>query len=96
MSPLGFKAKVGGLIYTWQRRMCYTFHEIGATPADLLAAELSIQHTCGALVGLKTRSYHAADVLPTALFRLGSFGTIEINFITKYVQKKCFDIFYVK
>ena len=36
----------------------------GATPADLLvasmAAEPSLPHTCEALVGLETGSYHAA------------------------------------
>ena len=28
MSPLGFKARVGSLICTWQRCICYTFPEI--------------------------------------------------------------------
>ena len=27
-SPLGFKARVGSLIHTWQRHMCYMFPEI--------------------------------------------------------------------
>ena len=27
-SPLGFKARVGSLIHTWWRHMCYTFLEI--------------------------------------------------------------------
>ena len=56
----------------------------GATPANLLvasmAAEPFLPHTCEALVGLKTESYHATahsvksgrtDVLPTKLSRLG-------------------------
>ena len=56
----------------------------GVTPANLLsasmAAEPSLPLTCEALVGLKTRSYHAAahsvrsgrpDALPTELSRLG-------------------------
>ena len=61
----------------------YTFTS-GATPADVLAASMaaepSLPHTCKALVGLKTGSYHAAahsvrsgrpDALPTELSRLG-------------------------
>ena len=28
MSPLGFKARVDSLIWTWQRHSCYTFPEI--------------------------------------------------------------------
>ena len=65
--------------------MCYVTHSLrftsGATPANLLvssmAAEPSLPHTCKALVGLKTRSYHAAahsvrsgrpDALLTELF----------------------------
>ena len=56
-----------------------------ATPANLLAAnmaaQLSLPHTCEALVGLETGSYHATahsvrsgrpDALPTELSRLGS------------------------
>ena len=55
-----------------------------ATPANPLAAsmtvELSLPHTCEALMGLETRSSHATahsvrsgrpDALPTELFRLG-------------------------
>ena len=68
--------------------MCYITHSLrftsGAPPADLLvasmAAKWSLPHTCKALVGLETRSYHAAvhslrsgrpDALPTELSRLG-------------------------
>ena len=48
--------------------MCYVTCSLrftsGATPANLLAAsmaaELSLPHTCEALVGLKTGNYHAA------------------------------------
>ena len=48
--------------------MCYVTHSLrftsGATPADLLAASMdaepSLPRTCEALVGLETRSYHAA------------------------------------
>ena len=64
--------------------MCYITHSLrftsGATPTDLfaasMAAEPSLPHTCKALVGLETRSYHAAahsvrsgrpDALPTEL-----------------------------
>ena len=35
-SPLGFKARVGSLICTWWRHMCYMFP--GVTPTDLMAA----------------------------------------------------------
>ena len=79
MSLLGFKARV----------MCYITRSLrftsGATPADLLAASMaakpSLPHTCKALVGLKTGSYHAAahsvrsgrpDALPSELSRLGT------------------------
>ena len=77
--------------------MCYVTHALrftsGATPADLLAAsmaaELSLPHTCKALVGLKTGSYHAAahsvrsgrpDALPTELSRLDSCLSDPIGF----------------
>ena len=56
----------------------------GTTPANLfeasMAAEPSLPHTCEALVGLKTRSYHAVahsvrsgrpEALPTELSWLG-------------------------
>ena len=56
----------------------------GTTPADLsaasMAAKQSLPHTCKALVGLETGSYHAAahsvrsgrpDALPTELSRPG-------------------------
>ena len=65
----------------------------GATPANLLAvsmaAELSLPHTCEALVGLETGSYHAAthsvrsgrpDALPTELSRLGSSIPMFVDF----------------
>ena len=69
--------------------MCYVTHSLrftsGATPANLfvasMAAKLSLPHTCKALVGLETGSYHAAthsvrsgrpDALPTELSQLGS------------------------
>ena len=88
MSPLGFKARVGSALFELSRGMCYITHSprftSDATPADLLAASmaamLSLPHTCKALVGLETRSYHAAahsvrsgrpDTLPTELSRLG-------------------------
>ena len=71
--------------------LCYMFLRFtsGATPADLLAAsmvaELSLPHTCKALVGLETRSYHAIthsvrsgrpDALPTELSWLGTIYLI--------------------
>ena len=48
--------------------MCYITRSLrftsGVTPADLLAASMAAKpshpRTCEALVGLKTRSYHAA------------------------------------
>ena len=66
MSPLGFKARVGSLIRAVWRHTCHMFPEIlsGATPGNLLAASMaaepSLPHTYEALMGLKTRSYHAA------------------------------------
>ena len=66
----------------------------GVTPANLLAASMaakpSLLHTCKALVGLKTGSYHAAahsvrsgrpDALPTELSRLG-FPSCNVMFFT--------------
>ena len=64
-SPLGFKARVGSALFELIRVyvLCYTFPEIHLW-CDLLAASMaakpSLPHTCKALVGLKTRSYHAA------------------------------------
>ena len=70
--PPGFKARVGSIICTWQRHMCYTLPRFisGVTPANLLAvsmtAEGSLPHTCKqALVGLETGTYHAADECST-------------------------------
>ena len=47
--------------------MCYITHSLrftsGVTPANLLAASMAAEpspHTCKAMVGLETRSYHAA------------------------------------
>ena len=42
-SPLGFKARVGNLIYAWQRHTCYSSMRFttGVTPADLLAASMA-------------------------------------------------------
>ena len=58
-SPLGFKVRVTSLIHAWQRHMCYIFPEIHLLLA-IMAAKPSHPHTCKALVGLKTGSYHAA------------------------------------
>ena len=78
-SPLGFKARVGSLIHPYSLRFTS-----GVTPTNLLAASMaaepSLPHTCKALVGLETGSYHAtvhsvrsgrSDALPTELSRLG-------------------------
>ena len=71
------------------------------TPADLLAASMaaepSLPHTCEALAGLKTKSYHAAihsvrsgrpDALPTELSRLGKSMTFEffVNALTEFTK----------
>ena len=73
--------------------MCYVTHCLrftsGATPADLLvasmAAELSLPHTCKALVGLETGSYYATthsvrsgrpDALLTELSRFGCLSPL--------------------
>ena len=64
---MGFKATVGSITRTWQRRMCYTITS-GATPADLLAASMTAKpiSTCEqALVKLKTRTYCATDQCST-------------------------------
>ena len=66
-SPLGFKARVGSALFELSGGVHVT-HSLrftsGVTPADLLvasmAAEPSLPHTCKALVGLETGSYHAA------------------------------------
>ena len=68
----------------WRTLVLFLRFTSGATSADLLAASMvaepSLPHTCKALVGLKTRSYHAAahsvrsgrpDALPTEHSRLG-------------------------
>ena len=66
MSPLGFKARVGSLIRTWQRHTITPSLRLtsDATPADLSVASMvakpSLPHTCEALAGLETGSYHAA------------------------------------
>ena len=76
MSPLGFKARVGSLIRTWQRHVFYRFTS-GVTPADLLvasmAAKLSLVHTCDqVLVGSNGRPIApGANALPTELCWLG-------------------------
>ena len=59
MSPLGFKATVGSLICTWQWCTCYTLSEIHLW-CDT-CRPLGGQHTCEALVGLETGSYHATS-----------------------------------
>ena len=57
---------MGSLIRTWWRHTfsCSLRFTSGATPADLLVASMaakpSLPHTCKALVGFETRSYHAA------------------------------------
>ena len=92
-SSLGFKARVGSALFELSGCIhvtCSLRFTSGVTPADLLAAsmaaELSLPHTCKALVGLETGNYHAAthsvksgrpDALPTELSRLGS--SIEIK-----------------
>ena len=75
------------VLFTLGRGICVT-HSLrfisGMTPANLLVASMvvepSLPHTCHTLVGLETRSYHAAahsvrsgrpDALPTELSRLG-------------------------
>ena len=81
----GLQSQNGFCLIRVQRRCtCYVTCSLrftsGVTPADLLvasmAAELSLPHACKALVGLKTRSYHATthsvrsgrpDTLPTEL-----------------------------
>ena len=77
--------------------MCYITCSLrftsGATPVNLLvasmAAEPSFPHTCKALVGLETGSYHAAahsvradrpDALPTELSRLGILTSMNLFF----------------
>ena len=95
-SPLGFKARVGSALFECSGGVRDTLHitcslrfTSGATPADFLAASMaaepSLPHTCKALVGLETRSYHATthsvrsgrpDALPTELSRLGSLTDI--------------------
>ena len=85
----GFQSQSGFcLIQAWQRHTCYVTHSLsfisGATPVNLLAASMgaepSLPHTCKALMGLETKSYHAAaqsvrsgrpDALLTELSRLG-------------------------
>ena len=82
-SPLGFKARVGSTLFELSGGIhvtltCSLRFTSGVTPADLLAASMaaepSLSHTYKALVGLETRSYHAAahsvrsgrpDALPT-------------------------------
>ena len=63
MSHLGFKARVGSALFKLSGGIRVMLHvPSGATPADLLVASMaakpSLPHTCEALVGLKTRSYH--------------------------------------
>ena len=66
-SPLGFKTRVGSALFELGRGICVT-HSLrftsDVTPADLLVASMaakpSLPHTCKALVGLETGSYHAA------------------------------------
>ena len=65
MSHLGFKARVGSALFKLSGGIHVMLHvSSGATPADLLAASMaakpSLPHTCEALVGLETKSYHAA------------------------------------
>ena len=79
--------------------MCYITCSLrftsGATPADLLVASMvaepSLPHTCKALVGLETGSYHATtysvrsgrpEALLTELSRLGCF-TQHLMHVTK-------------
>ena len=88
----GFQSQSGFCLIQAQQRCtcCYVTHSLrftsGVTPADLLAAsitvKLSLPHTCKTLVGLETRSYHAAahsvrsgrpDSLLTELSRLGLY-----------------------
>ena len=81
--------------------VCVTLHVPWDSPTSILvasmAAEQSLPHTCKALVGFKTGSYHAAahsmrsgrpDALPTELSRLGyadltlpELYTVKINMI---------------
>ena len=64
----GFKARVGSALFKLSGgKHCYVTHSLrftsGVTPADLLVASMvtepSLPHTCKALVGFETRSYHA-------------------------------------
>ena len=106
-SPLGFKARVGSTLFKLSEGMCYVIRSLrftsGATPASLLAASMaaepSLPHTCKALVGLETGSYHATthsvrsgrpEVLPTELSRLGCIAVISVaKIIAKHITRYC-------
>ena len=79
--PPGFRARVGNLICTWRRHMCYMFPKISPLVRHLPTcwqptwqSSQSLPHTCKqALVGLETRTYlPQTNSLPTELCQLGS------------------------
>ena len=100
----GFQSQSGPALFELGRGVpvtCSLRFTSDVTPADLLAASMaaepSLPHTCEALVGLKTKSYHAAvhsvrsgrpDALPTELSRLGKSMTFEffLNALSEFAE----------
>ena len=85
-SPYSFKARVGSLL---PGRGVYVTYSLrftsGETPADLLvasmAAELSLPHTCEALVGLETQlsCRHLQCEIRKTLYRMSYPGSANIK-----------------
>ena len=81
MSHLGFKARVGSLIYTWQRHTCCMRFTSRPTHADLFVASMAAKsissHTCKqALWGSKLGGNHFIEFI--LLFNMNQYKNANI------------------